>query len=146
MTDEKQLNLKTLLEGIPSEVGTLKEFVSSAREARQRILKVNPSQDFYLTGCTGCCGHYGISYRFFAGMPRFSSHGHADTGNRGFIVKTYNKPDNLNKDLAYLILHGEDTLSIIKIGLILYGQNLPPTKLDINEINTGSRDGKGYRI
>jgi len=37
MTDEKQLNLKTLLEGIPSEVGTLKEFVSSERSQTENL-------------------------------------------------------------------------------------------------------------
>jgi len=122
MANEKQLDLTSLLGDVRAEVETLAEFVASARTARQRISEVEPSQEFYLTECAGCCCDK-TSYRFFAGMPLINrASGHADTGNKGFIVKVYNKPAGLSADLAEFILFGIEGVSPEEVrGTSVYG-------------------------
>lgn len=115
MADEKDLDIIALVEGIPFEAETIREFVLNARTARQRILEKNPSQEFYLTECNGCCCS-GTSYRFFAGMPRINyESGHADSGNKGIIERIYGQPEGLCADLAVFILLGIEGASPRKI-------------------------------
>ncbi len=115
MTNEKQLDLTSILGDLPAQVETLADFVTSARTAMKKISEVAPSQEFYLTECRGCCCD-STSYRFFVGMPRIDyDSGHADTGNEGFIVKVYNQPPRLSADLAAFILIGTEGVRPEKI-------------------------------
>lgn len=109
MNGEKTVNLVELLEKVPGEVRTLAEFVSVSREVRAKVSGIDSSQEFYLTECgSNCCRGNGTSYRFFVGMPAINRTGHADTGNRGFVTKVYEKPAGLCAELANFILEDQN--------------------------------------